>query len=264
MLVDLCNTKDRDINSADLALKAVTKRDPAAQRINRDDAAVSVLVDALTSKYSTIKMPGGDGFAVVLPVRGPDDELSKIATLTPDDPAHKLIIQMFTRLGAGAYHEVHSRQDADRLGALGETIQELTAKCETLGAQLEERERQYDARHRKTAILQSKVFDLQLAVEALQSEADRVAGELKAEGEETRDLLQLERSAHRDLRELADKATAELEFSGRLSPSLPSSPRTRLRRFSDFPRMSEGDLATFIRDRRERGPAHRVVGSAGT
>jgi len=179
--------------------------------INRDDAAVSVLVDALTSKYSTIKMPGGDGLLVVLPVRGPDEELSKIATLTSDDPAHKLIIQMFTRLGAGAYHEVHSRQDADRVGALGETIQELTAKCETLGAQLEERERQYDARHRKTAILQSKVFDLQLAVEAIQSEADRVAGESKAESEETRDLLQLERSAHRDSRELADKATAELE-----------------------------------------------------
>ena len=182
--------------------------------IGRSNAENAELVEALSSKSPTIQMPGGDGLLVVLPSRGPDEELANIAALTPDDPAHKLIVQMFTRLGAGAYHEVHARQDSDRVEALDDRIRALIEERDSLAQRVEERDRQYDARHRKTAILQSHVFDLQIAAEAARAEAQRVADELSVaatDREEADDLLRQERSAHRDTRERADKASAEVE-----------------------------------------------------
>lgn len=179
--------------------------------INHGDPTIAVLVEALASKSPTIQMPGGDGLLVVLPGRGPDEELANIAALTPDDPAHKLIVQMFTRLGAGAYHEVHAREGAERFDDLDDQIRRVTEERDNLVAQLEERERQYDARHRKVAILQSRVFDLQIATEAARSEAERVTAELsearKGEGL-ANDLLRQEQAARRDAQQRADAELA--------------------------------------------------------
>jgi Methyltransferase domain len=167
--------------------------------IGHGDPAIANLVTDLSGRSPTIQMPGGDGLLVVLPRRGPDEQLGGIAALTPDDPAHKLIVQMFTRLGAGAYHEVHARRDSEHLDALDGRLRELADERDSLAAQLAERERQYDARHRKAAVLQSQVFDLQMATEAARSEVERVSAELSR----VSDLLQQEQSDRKAERDAA-------------------------------------------------------------
>lgn len=175
--------------------------------ISRDDPAIGALVDALSSKSPTFQMPGGDGLLVVLPGPGSDEDLANIAALKPDDPAHKLIVQMFTRLGAGAYHEVHAREDADHVGALDEQIRGLTEERDALAARLQERELQYDARHRKVALLQARSFDFQLAAEAVRTDWER------AETEKTKlaELLEQERAAHLQTKDIAEQLVVEVE-----------------------------------------------------
>jgi hypothetical protein len=182
--------------------------------IGRDDSAIVDLVSALSSKSPTFQMPGGDGLLVVLPGRGSEEDMANIAALKPDDPAHKLIVQMFTRLGAGAYHEVHAREDADQVGALDEQISCLTEERDTLVAKLAERERQYDARHRKVALLQARSFDFQIAAEAARSDAERLSAELLAartELQELGKLLEDERAAHLKTQEEAYELVVGLE-----------------------------------------------------
>lgn len=180
--------------------------------IDRGDSATTVLVGSLSEQSPTVRMPGGDGLLVVLPSRDPDEDAANIAALSPDDPAHKLIIQMFTRLGAGTYYETHARDDEQRASELDERIRAILEERDSLAAQLSELQGQYDARHRKVATLQSQTFDMQLAIAAAQSESERLKAQLgaaQAERDEAQELLEQERSARAEADERLSAMTAE-------------------------------------------------------
>ena len=181
MLIDLTQTSEAAASFHKCWLPKLAKSGILLLNgVDRGDESTAVLVASLSEKSPTIHMPGGDGLLVVLPGRDLDEELAGIAALSPDDPAHKLIVQMFTRLGAGTYYETHVRDEEQQARALDEQVRALTDERDALAARLRELQSQYDSRHRKVAILQSRHFDLQLAVAAAESKSETLASDLAA------------------------------------------------------------------------------------
>ena len=181
--------------------------------IDGGDAATSVLVNALSANSPTVRLPGGDGLLVVLPTSETGDEFSRLAALAPEDPAQKLIIEMFTRLGAATYQEVNLREKDRQVEALDEKAKELWQERNSLVLQLGEVRAQYASRHHKAAILQSREYSLQQAAAEAQSEIERLTADIasiRAELDKARWLLGKEKTAREGAGQDREAAAAEL------------------------------------------------------
>ena len=182
--------------------------------IERSDEATTVLVSALSANSPTVRLPGGDGLLVVLPSGRSYDEVSRIAALAPRDPAHKLLIDMFTRLGAGTYFEVNVRDKDQRVEALDGKTKELWKARDALATEIGELREKYESRHRKVAILQSSEFDLQQAVATARVELDHARSELatlQADREKAQVLLENERAVRSETELKLREAAADAE-----------------------------------------------------
>ena len=143
-------------------------------------------------------MPGGDGLLVVLPGTRPD----KLCDAHPGRSGAQADRQMYHGL-----ERALAGEDPRQHGSPRRPRRDIRAHGDPRPWERSLRRGSANTipQHNRNHRLQSKVFDLQLAVEALQSEADRVAGELKAEG--SRIFSWSDRLAGNS-RELTDKATA--------------------------------------------------------
>lgn len=179
--------------------------------VDRSDEATAILVAGLCANSPTFRMPGGDGLLVVLPSDGFENEFSKLSALGPDDPAQKLLIGMFTRLGAGTYYEAHATEAGHRVRALDEKAKELWKQRDNLSSELHELREQYESRHRKAATLQSLEFDLRRSLAASESELEQTRsdlGQVNLEIQSLQRLLDLERAERSTSERSLHQATA--------------------------------------------------------
>lgn len=141
-------------------------------------------LDRLIASYPSITLRGGEGLTAVLYGEERQERLVKMADLTFGMAGYSEVHHVFNRLGAAHSFEWTARDEAETAAKMRKAceisangLQKSEEQRETLQKRVEALDSAYDARTEQIAVLQGKLFDLQVA----QEKKDGVIAELTVE-----------------------------------------------------------------------------------
>lgn len=200
----------------------------------------------LAASYPHVLLEGGDGLVAILYGSERNDRLSKLANLKFGMSGYSEVHQVFSRLGATHHFEWASRFEAGEARTFRENLEiaeELREEADARSTRLEEKlgslDNAYNARTAQMAELHAKIFDLQSAHEARETE---LVSELAA----TRESLDANRGEIKVLRtSLEETETHQAEALASRNAALAEAHRKLEAQDAEITRLEEQNNTRF-------------------